>query len=256
MTINYTGKKISKAGEILIEKDISASEFEDAMNVLSFWRFSHEYSLEEAMKILQKATLKIDRTAIFAKRLKRHASIVNKLNRFKTMKLKNMQDIGGCRAILSSAKKVTQVVRELKKMPEFKDEKGHIRFKDYIEHPKEDGYRGFHLVGLFNDSDNSKKNIEIQLRTKLQHDWATALEIVDLFTGQALKSNQGEQDWKDFFRAIGEQFALIEGIHFFDIGQKEKLIEYSNKLKSSRNWIVSCLTAQQLSDKLKVVAKF
>ncbi len=71
-----------------------------AMDVLSFWRFSHEIPLEVALSILQKATLEQDKNAIFAKRLKRYVSIVFKLKRFPKMKLKNMQDIGGCRGIV------------------------------------------------------------------------------------------------------------------------------------------------------------
>lgn len=256
MSAKYTGKQIIKAGEQLIDTNISASEFEAAMDVLSYWRFSHEYALEEALKILQKTTLKFDKSAIFAKRLKRHPSIVNKLKRFKKMKLKNMQDIGGCRAIVSSSKKVTQVVRELKKRPEFKTPLGKIRAKDYIENPKDDGYRGYHLIGQFDDGNNDKKSIEIQLRTRLQHDWATALEIVDLFTGQALKSNQGDEDWKSFFKAISEQFALIEKIHLFDLKQPNKRAEYVEKMRSSLHTVNSCVSVQKLSEKLKVVRRF
>ena len=252
----YTGKQIIKAGEQLIDTNISGSEFEAAMDVLSYWRFSHEYALEEALKMLQKTTLKFDKSAIFAKRLKRHPSIVNKLNRFKKMKLKNMQDIGGCRAIVSSTKRVTQIVRELRKRPAFKTLLGKIKFKDYIENPKDDGYRGYHLIGQFDGGDGDKKSIEIQLRTRLQHDWATALEIVDLFTGQALKSNQGNKDWKSFFKAISEQFALIESIHLFDLSRSNKCAEYVEKMRASRHTADSCITVQKLSDKLKVVKRF
>ena len=68
-------------------------------------------------------------------------------------------------------------------------------YPDYIDNPKVDGYRGYHLIGAFPDKDGDRRLIEIQVRTSIQHDWATALEIVDLFTGQALKSNQGKK-WK------------------------------------------------------------
>lgn len=252
----YTGKQIIKAGEHLIDTKISKNEFEAAMDALSYWRFSHESALDEALQILQKITLKVDKSAIFAKRLKRHPSIVNKLNRFQQMKLKNMQDIGGCRAIVSNTKKVTQAVRELRKRPEFKTPLGKIKFKDYVENPKDDGYRGYHLIGQFGDGDGGKKSIEIQLRTRLQHDWATALEIVDLFTGQALKSNQGNDDWKNFFKTISEQFALIESIHLFDLTQARKVSEYIEKMRSSHYSSDSCITVQKLSEKLKVARQF
>ena len=46
------------------------------------------------------------KNAFFAKRLKRSNSIIAKLERFDDMRLKTMQDIGGCRAILVNEKKL------------------------------------------------------------------------------------------------------------------------------------------------------
>jgi hypothetical protein len=255
MSKKYTGKQIIKAGERLLDDNIE--DFESAMDILSYWRFSHEIPLGGALKILQETTLKIDKSAIFAKRLKRYASIVFKLRRFKKMKLKNMQDIGGCRAIVSNPKKLKKVVRELRRRPEFKNSEGNIRFKDYIEKPKEDGYRGYHLIGQFKDEYGEKKDIEVQLRTNLQHDWATALEIVDLFTGQALKSNQGHEDWKKFFSSVSEQFAVMENIHLFNtFDDIKKFKEYMALMKKNQHLIESCLYTQKYADKLDVVSKF
>jgi len=236
MTKKYSGKEIIRAGEIFIENDIleDQEKFDKAFKVLSYWRFSHEKPLETAFYLLQKVTTKKDRSAIFAKRLKRYISIIFKLKRFSGMKLKNMQDIGGCRAIVSNEKKAQQIIRELKKHKEFIAESGRKRFKDYIKTPKYDGYRGYHLIGKFDADDGDKKNIEIQIRTRLQHDWATTVEIVDLFTDQALKSNQGDDNWKDFFYGISEQFALMDKIHLFEsrnLDEKFKLYQkqfYSN----------------------------
>jgi len=251
----YSGKQVIRAGEILLDDNIK--EFESAMDILSYWRFSHEVPLGKALKILQETTLKIDKSAIFAKRLKRYVSIVYKLRRFRQMKLKNMQDIGGCRAIVSSPKILKKVVRELRKRSEFKNTEGKIRFKDYIENPKEDGYRGYHLIGQFTDEYGENKDIEVQLRTSLQHDWATALEIVDLFTGQALKSNQGNQDWKNFFSGVSEQFAVMESIHFFNtLGDNEKYQAYQKELYDNQRILESCTYTQAVTNKLKVVSKF
>ena len=41
--------------------------------------------------------------------------------------------------------------------------------------------------------------IEIQLRTSLQHAWATVVETVDAFTNENLKFGAGSDDWKRFF---------------------------------------------------------
>jgi ppGpp synthetase/RelA/SpoT-type nucleotidyltranferase len=263
MLQKYTGKQIIRAGEDLINPDITEDneKFSFAMDVLSFWRFSHEEALEIAFTKLQTIALQQDKNAIFAKRLKRHASIVFKLKRFSSMKLKNIQDIGGCRCIVTDQKKLIKIARDLKKCPEFRhlDSKRKLKYKekDYIENPKEDGYRGYHLIGSFSDSDGNNKTIEIQLRTKLQHYWATALEIVDLFTGQALKSNQGDDRWKQFFFNVSEQFSVMEKIHLFgSMSREERYSNYVSSLNESQISIESCEAVKHCCRKLDVIKKF
>ncbi len=41
--------------------------------------------------------------------------------------------------------------------------------------------------------------IELQLRTRLQHEWATAVETMGTFLQSSLKSSQGPEEWLDFF---------------------------------------------------------
>jgi hypothetical protein len=52
--------------------------------------------------------------------------------------------------------------------------------------------------------------VEIQIRSALQHAWSTALETIDLFTSQALKSSQGSQDWERFFILMASAIAIKE----------------------------------------------
>lgn len=252
----YSGKQIIRAGERLLDKDLkelNPEAYIEAMDVLSYWRFSHEGALDVAFNMLQTVARKKDRATIFAKRLKRYVSIVAKLRRFNKMKLKNMQDIGGCRAIVSNEKKLHQLVRELRKRPEFKSESGIIRAKDYIKNPKEDGYRGYHLIGSFCDGKEEHKSIEIQVRTAMQHSWATALEIVDLFTGQALKSNLGDEQWKNFFVLISEQFYEMESIHHFDtLSYQNKFDAYRTKVINDADLVEKC-REMQLSNQALVV---
>ena len=53
-------------------------------------------------------------------------------------------------------------------------------------------------------------SIEIQIRSQLQHAWATAVETVGLFTSQALKSSQGDAEWLNFFRTMSSEIAILE----------------------------------------------
>jgi len=260
MKPKFSRKQIAKAGEYLLGPDAvrkDSEKFSESMDILSYWRFSHADALEKAFACLQRETLKRDRTAIFAKRLKRHISIVRKLQRFETMKLSRIQDIGGCRAVLSNNKKLQQLLRELKKQPEFKGIDGKIKYKDYIKKPKDDGYRSYHLIGRFSDSNGEKKSIEIQLRTRIQHYWATAVEIVDLFTDQALKSNQGDEVWKTFFTHVGVQFAVLDDIHLFDTMEATKQYErYIEALTGNDALIHSCRIAQEHCNELDVFERF
>ena len=242
----------------MIDRNISTNspEFESAMDVLSYWRLIHEAPLSNAQKIVESEALKIDKSAFTAKRLKRYVSIVNKLKRFSDMKLKNMQDIGGCRVVVSNTKKLTQLTRSLKRRPEFKNGAGIVRHKDYISSPKEDGYRSYHLIGRFKDINNEEKNIEVQLRTRLQHDWATALEIVDIFTKQKLKSNQGDKKWSSFFKYVSEQFAIMESTHLFSINNPKTWNTYLENVLSRSESHESCIAAQKLIKEIGVVKKF
>lgn len=53
-------------------------------------------------------------------------------------------------------------------------------------------------------------SLELQLRTRLQHAWATAVETMGTFLGQALKSGQGEGQWRSFFEKAGAALAIVE----------------------------------------------
>jgi hypothetical protein len=88
-----------------------------------------------------------------------------------------------------------------------------VRKDFYVWEPKPSGYRGVHLVYAFysdkKDTYNDLK-IELQLRSQLQHGWATAVETVGTFTRQALKSSLGEAEWLRFFALMSSALAMRE----------------------------------------------
>ncbi len=182
----------------------------EALDILNNWRLSHSYPLEKIRKILENGARNVDSKALMGQRIKRVPSIVSKLNRFPTMRLDRMQDLGGCRAVVSSIGDVYEIVERLKSsrtMHELKNE------KDYIEEPKESGYRSYHLVYSFQNKKYEKLNglqIEMQIRTAVQHSWATAVEVVGAFTDESLKSSQGDANWLEFFKLVSHYFQELE----------------------------------------------
>ena len=127
-----------------------------------------------------------------------------------------MQDIGGIRLVLSSQKQLDTMLKILtNEMCFYKNNNELIKLDNYIKHPKFDGYRSIHIVGVFQNNDKDDRKIEFQLRTRLQHSWATTLEIIDIFTQQNLKSDSGYQQYKIFFKNVSDLFQLIESFKSF-----------------------------------------
>ena len=136
------------------------------------------------------------------------------------MKLSQMQDIGGCRAVMVDMRHVTQLVN-IYRDATARNPNRHMlaKEKDYIAQPKVDGYRSVHFVYKYKSKAEkyqifNEQKIEIQIRSRLQHAWATAVETISTFTGQALKSSIGHdighEDWLRFFALMSSAIALRE----------------------------------------------
>ena len=178
------------------------------MDSLGYWRSVHSKPLDLTYKELEKVSSNIDKNAIVAKREKTARSIIRKLkrehNKSHSMALTTMQDIAGCRAVVRTIKDVNKIVNTLRK-------KSYIRVvNNYIKRPKIDGYRGVHLVAIYDYDGFEKLQVEIQVRTKIQHAWATAGEITELFTNKLIKHLEGEPEWKSFYKRLSEVFLEID----------------------------------------------
>jgi len=203
-------EQIKKAGKYIVSSDVESQEFKWAIPVFHNWRSAHAFPMQIMLDLLRKNTIKIDKNAVVVQRLKRTYSIFRKLFREENMSLSRMEDIGGCRTVVDSIDHVTRVYEALKKS---KTKNILFRDRDYISNPKESGYRGIHLVYKYN---GSKENfhgmtVELQIRSKIQHSWATAVEVVGTFTKQALKASIGDAIWLDFFRYASVEFSKLEG---------------------------------------------
>jgi len=206
----YSKERVDEAGTILINDEAPLGDKERAEEVINNWRSCHAFPLNTFQVGLRRLSKRVDRRGLVAQRIKRLSSIEDKLKRITRLSLSEIQDIGGCRAVVSTIAQVDRLVKAY--------EQSHIKHKlvnkdDYIRNPKKSGYRGVHLIYTYR-SDRTKNynglKIEVQLRSKLQHAWATAVETVGTFTRQALKSSRGEADWLRFFQLMGTAIAIRE----------------------------------------------
>lgn len=84
----------------------------------------------------------------------------------------NLNDVAGVRVICSFVQDVYTLAEALLKQ----DDITLIEKKDYIEHPKENGYRSLHLiveVPIFLEKEKRPMRVEIQLRTIAMDCWAS-----------------------------------------------------------------------------------
>jgi len=249
----YPKAEIDRAGDILISNSSSEEQVSAASEILDNWRAIHSYPMHVFKVRLKRKALAVDSNALTVQRLKRVPTILKKLQRRyngrqPTMKLSQMQDIGGCRAVLSNV----QLVRQLCDQYYLKGDLKHKRtgMKDYITTPKTDGYRSIHLIYRYSSDKLGKTEyngllVEIQLRSKLQHLWATAIETVDFFTRQAIKSNEGRIEWTEFFKLVSSAFAKLEkcpAVPNTPVGEKELYLEIKkresalNVIKVMKGW--------------------
>ena len=208
----YSGTQVSAAGDALIARSSSSGDLRAARAVVNNWRAAHSLPLDRVRAELQERVSAFGKDALVAQRLKRLSSIDAKLRRFSGMKLARMQDIGGCRAVLPSATDVRTVAGGYATEP---SAHAVTQKDDYIAEPRPSGYRGVHLIARFRPeredrADYEGMRIEIQLRSRLQHIWATAVETVGIFSGEALKSSAGDERWLRLFALMGSEIAFTE----------------------------------------------
>lgn len=219
--VNRSGEKIAA----------NKAELED-ITLVDQWRASHAYVLNTFQIFFKRRIADHDHGIEFAQRLKRRNTIIDKLQRRNEAgerlmgDVTSMQDFAGCRlifpdmttlmsfrAFVHSPEKMRSVFHVLKH-PDNPD-----KF-NYFQSPKWTGYRGIHEIFIHRPRPHRKgedvakpwRNLlcEIQYRTRIQHAWATALEISDFLDGERTKFALQEDDPNPrvrFFRLVSELLA-------------------------------------------------
>lgn len=205
----YSKSEINKAGSIIADPSSSKEDRDNALIILNNWRAAHAYPLQVICNNLRLR----NPNAIVVQRLKRLESITGKIERFPDMSLYRMQDLGGCRVIVDSIDQVYEAVNRYRN-----SRIRHIlkREYDYIQEPKKSGYRSYHMVYQFQSDKKETYNknmlIEIQFRTNLQHIWATAVEMMGIYTKSQLKASIGNENILRFFVLVSSVFAKMENM--------------------------------------------
>ncbi|MER9094465.1 RelA/SpoT domain-containing protein [Mesorhizobium sp. M0700] len=219
---DYLRKQIVRVGEELSGKMVVAGDksnldhYREVFRIAYNWRNSHIYPMRrihhELMANVRQRGVKLQ--GFTSARLKRMQSIREKLGESST-KFDQMQDLGGCRAIMDSVDEYRQLIAKYRE-----GGTGHrIRNDtDYFEKPRASGYRGHHFVLEFqpeaNEYQHKDRRIEVQLRTGLQHAWATAVEAVGIMRRENMKRGIGDPDWLRLFALMSTDFAIEEdGAH-------------------------------------------
>ena len=190
-----------------------SEEFSEAWALASRWRLCHAYPINTFQATLRsKLKHGYSNKSNVGQRLKRMLTIQDKLLRYPAMKLSTMQDIAGVRAILTNVSQAEKLAKEYRTSKNLSHEL--VDERDYIAFPRdEDGYRSIHLIYKYKNKRNPDYDglrVELQIRSRLQHIWATAVETMGTLLGQALKSRQGDQAWLDFFAIVSAAFSKIE----------------------------------------------
>lgn len=157
--LKYSKKAVRRAGNYLIDewKKIDIDKFSESYDILSNWRASHAYPMQSMLGYFRKKAFETYQYSVIVQRLKRTPSILAKLRREGGMKLDRMEDIAGCRIVVSNKYNVYSVRN---KIVNGRTRNILRRERDYIKSPKESGYRGVHLVYRYN---GKKLNIQVDM---------------------------------------------------------------------------------------------
>lgn len=230
----YTKGDLDRAGSRLREHPLGVDAGDD-LAMLENWRASHLYVINTFQAFLRNRRNRFtDGEITIAQRLKRRPTIIDKLRREPGMSLSRMHDIAGCRLIFDEVEHLHSFRNGVLNSRAGHELVGDSNRYDYIAKPKLTGYRGIHDVYKYKvRSQGGKKwnglRIELQYRTRVQHSWATAVEISDIINSSRLKFNEGGENVSRLFLLASEIVSrALEGMPGFcrDLISSEILEEF------------------------------
>ncbi len=200
---SLTTSKVNRAGRTLRHylRDAVGSEdlIREAAEILIAFRSTHQRPLTTANTGLRSMVKTVGcQDPEVSQRLKRIPTILDKLVREPTLSLASMQDLGGCRAVLSNIDEINLVRARIERYRPV------VSISDYITIPRSSGYRGVHIIVMY-----SGRKIEIQLRTQVMHQWAVTVEQLAPVVGN-VKTGRGPAEVQKFMEVASRAMALDE----------------------------------------------
>lgn len=200
---SVTKRRIRKVGDSLVAGSLSEVERREALELVGYWRAAHIEPLQRTLLEIEKLCGKGSST-ILVSRLKRIDTIVNKLGRENSSanyNLTTLRDVAGCRLIVDNLDQVLLYADLISQTDMFH------KSIDHMKKPKGSGYRGFHIICRHDAAPQygfKNMNVEVQIRSRLQHYWATAVETYDQIEETRLKFDQGSDLEKRYFCLASE----------------------------------------------------
>ena len=247
MSIRKIGEKLREGIELTEEEKLEFDNFREAHNIII------------KLFTIELKKVNFSNQHLTASRNKRIETIISKLRRPEKPKLDRIHDIAGTRIIFENIKSLEDYIDILEntELVNFKEKINEDKNRyNYIKNPKSDGYRSIHKVFYYSSNipystlnekrfNLENKKIELQLRTRLQHIWATTVEIYDIINKSNIKTgthNKLETKEGLFFKKCSLVFEGIESndvekikININEIFRDKDLVEIYNRLKGIKN---------------------
>jgi ppGpp synthetase/RelA/SpoT-type nucleotidyltranferase len=233
---DFSMKEVLRAGEALAgavpwNNRTEAEAARHVFRIAHNWRDSHAYPMRKVRYelIAQLRRQKLGVAGATGARLKRMPSIRRKLANIPG-NLNQMNDLAGCRVILPGMEDVEAFLDGIRSGTANEV----FREYPYIQAMKPDGYRSHHMVLKFRGAGDEAvyqgRRVEVQIRTQLQHSWATAVEAVGLYRREDLKAGRGDTNWLRLFRLMSEEFAREEDCEAASAERTLEITELEKKL--------------------------
>ena len=198
--LDRIGERLSRAW---LEQRLLDPEFEADRAVLLAFRTSGQPALGAASDALQDAAEALGLEGFeVSERIKQRGTILHKLQRMRDLgrplTLSEMIDVIGCRIVVAAPAEGSRVAERVQAHSPLEV----LAAVDYSTRPKRTGYRAIHLRAR-----SQGRLVEVQIRTRRQHEWALRSEDLQLGVAAVLRDGRGPEVIQQYLRALGDVLA-------------------------------------------------